>query len=74
MRARTDLWEPWGGNAPGPPGPTQVAARGKRQSFTRRPPPQGRTWTRWAIRPNKAERTAISQSADRSALHFLTGV
>ncbi len=21
MRARTDLWEPRGGNAPGPPGP-----------------------------------------------------
>ena len=21
MRARTGLWEPWGGNAPGPPGP-----------------------------------------------------
>ena len=24
MRARTGLWEPWGGNAPGPPGPTRV--------------------------------------------------
>jgi len=23
VRARTDLWEPRGGNAPGPPGPTQ---------------------------------------------------
>ena len=29
MRARTDLWEPWGGNAPGPPGP----AAPKRRSF-----------------------------------------
>ncbi len=26
MRARTGLWEPWGGNALGPPGPTQVTA------------------------------------------------
>ena len=26
MRARTALWEPWGGNAPGPPGPVQVNA------------------------------------------------
>ena len=24
MRARTDLWEPWGGNAPGPPGPVRT--------------------------------------------------
>ena len=24
MRARTGLWEPWGGNAPGPPGPTRA--------------------------------------------------
>ena len=24
MRARTDLWEPRGGNAPGPPGPNAV--------------------------------------------------
>ena len=24
MRARPGLWEPWGGNAPGPPGPTLV--------------------------------------------------
>jgi hypothetical protein len=24
MRASTGLWEPWGGNDPGPPGPKQV--------------------------------------------------
>ena len=32
MRARTALWEPWGGNAPGPPGPTHVNALCKSQS------------------------------------------
>ena len=26
MRARTDLWEPRGGNAPGPPGPVRAEA------------------------------------------------
>ena len=31
MRARTDLWEPWGGNAPGPPGPAEVLGREKRR-------------------------------------------
>jgi hypothetical protein len=26
-RARTDLWEPWGSNPPGPPGPDPNVAR-----------------------------------------------
>ena len=27
MRARPGLWEPWGGNDPGPPGPRLVGGR-----------------------------------------------
>jgi hypothetical protein len=30
MRARPDLWEPWVGNDPGPPGPMRVTERGIR--------------------------------------------
>ena len=33
MRARTGLWEPWGGNAPGPPGPLHRSKPGPAAAF-----------------------------------------